>query len=84
MDDESLLLLLAEIRHQSISTAIDAEILRRELGGRPVTKADTAQVRRLAAVAHRYRAEIDMAWRHQYERTLRGAIKAALMRWLTR
>ncbi len=84
MDDEALLLLLAEIRHQSLSVAVDAEILRRELGGRPATEADAAQVRRLAAVAHRYRAELDMAWRIQYERSLRGAIKGALLRWLTR
>jgi hypothetical protein len=84
MDDESLLLLLAEIRHQSISTAIDAEILRRELGGRPMTEEDAVRIRRLAAVSHRYRAELDIAWRHHYERTLRGAIKAALLRWLVR
>ncbi len=80
MDDPDLLLLLAEIRHQAISTAFDAELLRRELVGREPTEADRRRADLIAAAARRYGIETEIAWALMRERrSLRGTLR----RWWT-
>lgn len=62
MDDDALCELLRDAYADSALTMVEAEILLRELRGRPPDAEDAARVRRICAAALRHKFDVEAGW----------------------